>query len=452
MLVGCDRFVSMPSTVPAGANNVTKMYGLFAPDAEEVTVLANQIADSAALEDEITAAFDGADADDESWLYLSTHGVLKNGTEFSLVLSDGTGEDTLSVSRLKEMLDKVPGTKVIILDACHSGALIGKGMSNPAGNVFSGDKYKIITSCGGSELSWLWSSASDRDEGAGRFTAQLIRGMSAEGDRAADENRDGSITLSELKRYLRREHGASTVQTYPEESDLVLLTYDTAEDTGDERSIGSVVFDSPSRDGALLTVRSSFVVYHRLQLTWRLIPLRGGMWDFDSAGAYTSAENEGIWGPGYRTRLITASGENRDGYTLLTLMSTDDRGKPVPVTSRVIAHIPEDTDPMIAVTAGEDFNPEQGEEMRVRVRHSCPCTLTVSVVDGDGRAVRYLCVSEQTRPNGADNTESEFWWNGRGKDGSIAAEGTYRVRVRATAGDSVYEAYSGVFRLTGGRE
>lgn len=437
----------MPSTNPAGANNVTKIYGLFAPGADRVTVLVNQIADNAALENEILSAFDGADADDESWVYLSTHGVLTDGAEASLILSDGTGEDTLTASRLKEMLDKVPGTKVIILDACHSGALIGKGMNDPAVNVFSGNEYKIITSCGGSELSWLWSSAADRDEGTGWFTAQLVRGMSPEGDRAADEDRDGSITFSELKRYLRREHGASTVQTYPEEDGLVLLTYDAAEDEGDVRSIGSIVFDSVSRDGLSITTRSSFVIYHRLSLTWRLIPLRGGVWDFDSARAFTVSESDAAWGPGYRSRLITASGENSDGYTLLTMMSTDSRGKPVPITSRVIAHIPEDTDPMISVVTGEDFRPEEGGEMIIRVPHSCPCTLTVSVVDADGRTVRYLCVSEQTRPNGTEPAAAEYWWNGRGKDGSPAAAGSYRIRVRAAAGEHVYEAWSEPFIL-----
>ena len=48
-------------------------------------------------------------------------------------------------------------------------------------------------------------------------------GLSVQGGYGADENRDGVITLNELKRYLLAYHGASTVRCYPEEDDFAVL-------------------------------------------------------------------------------------------------------------------------------------------------------------------------------------------------------------------------------------
>jgi len=73
----------------------------------------------------IRTTFADADANDVSLFYYSGHGANSPDTGFHGALV-GTLHTYLSVERLKEELDKIPGKKVVILDSCHSGAMIGK--------------------------------------------------------------------------------------------------------------------------------------------------------------------------------------------------------------------------------------------------------------------------------------------------------------------------------------
>lgn len=67
----------------------------------------------------IASTFDDADATDVSLLYYSGHGE-SNG---SLI---GTGNSYLSVYGLRTALQKIPGVKIVILDCCYSGNVIGR--------------------------------------------------------------------------------------------------------------------------------------------------------------------------------------------------------------------------------------------------------------------------------------------------------------------------------------
>ncbi len=75
----------------------------------------------------IDAAFAGATPNDVSLFYYSGHGSnAPDNPNYhgSIVGVQGT---YLSLNRLRDALDKVPGRKVVIMDSCHSGNLIGKG-------------------------------------------------------------------------------------------------------------------------------------------------------------------------------------------------------------------------------------------------------------------------------------------------------------------------------------
>lgn len=75
----------------------------------------------------IASAFAGAEPGDISLFYYSGH-----GTEAGALVGtrDSLGRDTfLSVYGLRSALEKIPGTKIVILDCCYSGNVIGRSAS-----------------------------------------------------------------------------------------------------------------------------------------------------------------------------------------------------------------------------------------------------------------------------------------------------------------------------------
>ena len=254
LLVGCDNFLSQPDTSPSAYNNITRLQeALLEPTMDFDVVIAQPegLASTGDLAAMILDAFADADADDMSYFYLSTHGIWEEGmtsAQMTLLLSDGFRESAVSAYMLRTVFEQIPGKKVLMIDACHAGAMLGKGVNHLLENVFTGEDYTVICSSGGSEESWFWSGSinGERLAGAGYFSGALVRAISPEGHFAADDNRDGLITLTELRRCLLDTHGASTVRTYPEQSDQVLFTYDVQKYTSGRRDalIESVAFES----------------------------------------------------------------------------------------------------------------------------------------------------------------------------------------------------------------
>ena len=64
---------------------------------------------------------------------ISTHGDYDENGNAVLLLSDGRVENRLTAPQLEALFEGIQGTKIILLDACYSGAFIGKGMPRAAG-------------------------------------------------------------------------------------------------------------------------------------------------------------------------------------------------------------------------------------------------------------------------------------------------------------------------------
>ena len=84
LLIGCDRFVSMPGTEPASANNVETMAALltdFLPeDTAEDTLIIRQVngpGTVAGFEQLVADAFRRSNESDTCLVYLSSHGLLQ---------------------------------------------------------------------------------------------------------------------------------------------------------------------------------------------------------------------------------------------------------------------------------------------------------------------------------------------------------------------------------------
>lgn len=78
----------------------------------------------------ISSTFGNASYNDVSLFYYSGHGANSlgadgNPTSYHAALV-GTFQTYVSIARLKTELDKIPGKKVIIIDACHSGQFIAR--------------------------------------------------------------------------------------------------------------------------------------------------------------------------------------------------------------------------------------------------------------------------------------------------------------------------------------
>lgn len=468
LLVGCDQFLSQPDTTPSSFNNVHRMAEALSGGTMAFETILTQpdglsaMGDLAAL---ILDAFSGADEDDVSYFYLSTHGVWEEGmtaAQMALLLSDGQRESAVSAYMLRTMFDQIPGRKVLIIDACHAGAMLGKGVSTQLENVFAGEDYRVVCSSGGAEDSWFWSGDIDGERlaGAGYFSGALVRAISAEGGFAADDNRDGDITLTELKRYLEDNHGASTVRTYPDQSDEPLFTYDAAASTGRRRDalIEGVSFESDVLTAEDPTAVFSFNVVSRVQMAYQLVYYRGGRWDFDDATLIY--DNDGEFAPvpiagrtlslGMKERAITIRREDGDssGYVLLQLL-TIERGIPAVASSRVLCVPPDSGDPALSVLSPAFFAPEDGEELTFNVLHSFPCELTITIEDMEGNTVRRLSARQATRPEGLSPQGSSFTWDGLLSGGDLAGEGMYCIRVKAYVNGERYEVVSDPVMLLG---
>ena len=168
----------------------------------------------------ISSVFANADANDVSLFYYSGHGA----TDGSLVTSEGSNDyNFISAYQLASMLKEVPGKVIVMMDSCHSGAVIGKDFDKASGEgnfsdsvvkAFSaqdvaikdfstGDiaksgplttsKFLVLTACMQSQMSFCNSDYS-------YFTYYTALG----GRGYADSNKNKLVSLKELYGYVYR--------------------------------------------------------------------------------------------------------------------------------------------------------------------------------------------------------------------------------------------------------
>lgn len=450
LLIGVGEFVTQPSAYPSSTNNVYAMQEMFqaaAEPLEKILVPDAPVTSAQQLTELIQRVFGGAEAGDVSYLYISTHGLYdpENGVEPALLLSDGQTENLLTPEELEAAFDGISGTKVLILDACNSGAFIGKGMTEwDEPPCFLGDDFKVITSSGAREESWYWSAGEDAKQeerqGAFYFTQALCDALSAGCGYPADQNHDGSITLKELYDYLLLNHAASTPQVYPQNDDFVIFRYDPSEPlpTGLKRSpIMDVTFSDLVLDRDSREITIEYIAMRPVRVAYQLVYRREGRWEFENAQLiYDDSERfsafgdqEGAVSAGWKQRTLRLDelADDAYGYALVQLVSID-RGKLRVHAGRVLCVLPEEEPPAPTVEISGSFAPETGRELAVFVGHTSPCTLSVAILDEEGQVVERLCHRRSTRPMGLAGTT--LYWDGKQRDGSPAPAGTYRVRAQ----------------------
>lgn len=470
LLIGIDDFVTKPSAYPSSTNNVYAMQEMFQAAVKPLETLylpGKPVTSAEELTRLIRWIFGSAQEGDVSYLYISTHGLYdpENGVAPALLLSDGVTEGSISPQELERAFDGVAGTKVLMLDACNSGAFIGKGMvEQPEELAFLGEDFKVLTSSGAMEESWYWSAKDDGEagerQGAFYFTQALCQALSPGSGYPADQNHDGDVTLRELYDYLLLNHAASTPQVYPQSDNFVVFSYNTEETPpmGLERSpIMDVTFSGAilDRDNQELTIE--FIAVRPVRVAYQIVYQSEGSWEFTNAQLiYDEAERFTVFGDqagavsaGRKVRTLTIGElpEDAYGYVLVQLVTFDEQGKLMVHAGRVLCVLPETGNEGLTVDVPPTFKPSMGRELAVFVGHDYPCALSVAIIDEEGGTVYRLCHRSSTRPMGLMPEGTTLYWDGKLKNGEAASPGKYRVRAQATLNDRTITVESDWFTL-----
>jgi hypothetical protein len=160
------------------------------------------------------------------------------------------------VDELESTLSSIPGTKVVLIDSCHSGGFIGKDMfreiiDNPtfseenyssnfneniinafsnnriAKDLLTSSEYQVLTSSHWYQSSYELNPPDETPFGV--FTQALYEGSSLSNSIPADSNMDDSISLNEayyfIMQWVANMQISQDVQVYPVNSSFNIFEY-----------------------------------------------------------------------------------------------------------------------------------------------------------------------------------------------------------------------------------
>lgn len=184
----------------------------------------------------VSSTFSSATSADISLFYYAGHGYSSSDSEKNGALVGADGTSYVYATDLRTALDAVPGRKIVIIDACYSGALISRSLKSsvtqdPAVsflNTFmqgsgllrrsnlAADQYFVMTASAGSQESYEIKKSG---QSMGIFSKFFSLGMGYDREEgsfvspAADDNGDSIVTFAELYDYVSDSVG-SFVETY----------------------------------------------------------------------------------------------------------------------------------------------------------------------------------------------------------------------------------------------
>ena len=452
LLIACSEFSSQPDLGTASSGNLHRIGSALIGANPRLAVLSIEdgtIGTREALADAVTDALGEADENDLSILYLCTHGVLSSSDDGQvyLLLGDGETETPLSAQELFAVVSGIQGEKLVIVDACYSGALIGRGIPAPSillpGEIaekrrpaapltLPGDpSIHVLTSADGTESSWYYDSEHLTTGALSYFASAFATGLGLYGSAEADANGDGSVSLAEMQRYLNVAVPSSSSQLLSARADSVLLP--TASSpmlsrplTGFSYGSSLLLTDDP-------TLEFSFTAAQKTAVQYRLIDYDNGSWNWEEAQTFLDEgdDGSGLLAPGRKTRSLTLPqiSPEDSGYLMLQVFSVTD-GSLVLCSERLIAVQPADSSAALSISCRDSFAPGLGE-LPIRVDTGVPAELTISVLDESGVPVRRLAAGLLTRPT---SDLSHLYWDGRDDSGSIVPSGRYTISVEARIG------------------
>ena len=179
---------------------------------------------------------DATEPDDLLLFYYSGHGDEAGGESY-LVARDGRhlvlGDTAVPVTRVVQIMEAAPArAKVVLLDACHSGADIGKKGPQPMSAEFirrvfqQAEGMAVLASCKQGQVSYEW-----RQQERSVFTHYLLDALTG----AADRDEKEFVTVQDASRHVTDgvklwavKHEVSQTPTleYRVAGDIILARYE----------------------------------------------------------------------------------------------------------------------------------------------------------------------------------------------------------------------------------
>ena len=448
LFLSCDTFVTRESTDNCARQSSEALARAFAQDAREYERIA-LYHDEINLEALLLDTFSEAQDEDICLICLTTHGEYnpaRSNGEARLVLSDGQTEREITARELERMVENLHGHVILLLDCCHSGAFIGKGLSQSADeNLFLSGKSAVLCACGGSEQSWYWSS-SRLNKGMSYFSSILLNAIDIQSGCPADYNADGIVSMGEALAYLEENYGASTpCLLCPQGAADTLFAYER-----EKSGAGGLVCDLSVEEEPLIAPQGeaeiTLILRRDAQVYYQILYEKNGVWDFENAAVLQDEKGEA----GYRRRQLrlTLPDEDEDsgGYALLQVFTLE-QGNIRLWCNKLIRVWPAMSDAALSVDTGEGFCPDANGELAIFVRHDVPCKITVQVYNASGRLVRTVAENLSTRPCHLTPSGTAVYWDGRDGDGKICPNGAYYARVTVETSTDSRVLYSLPFML-----
>ena len=151
---------------------------------------------------ELNSVAQAAGEGDLLLFYFSGHGIADSGESYLLPRDARLAALTytsVAMAEVRQIIESSPArAKVIVLDACHSGAAIGKAgpamTSEFIQRVFTeAEGMAVLASCKQGQQSWEWP-----EEGRSVFTHFLLEALAGK----ADFDGKGFVTVSDAGRYV----------------------------------------------------------------------------------------------------------------------------------------------------------------------------------------------------------------------------------------------------------
>ncbi len=449
LLVACREFITMPSLSHSVSGNLHMMGSAFLGSGlETVSVEDGTIGTPQALEHSIQETFASASEKDLSILYLCTHGILSSSDDgqIYLLLGNGQEESPLNAAALYDLLKDIPGEKLLIVDACFSGALIGRGTPGQcsvigaqtlpsllASPFLSDPSIHVLTSANGSESSWYYDSERLSRGAVSYFSGALASGLGLYGMPEADADADGRVTLTEITQHLRAAVPSSSCEMLSSRPDSIYLP--VTQGARLSRPLSGFSYGASLLSSEDPTLDFCFTVSQECSVQYRVIDYDAGRWNWENAVTFLDEgdEENQLLTPGRKTRSLTLSGIQPDesGYVMLQIFAVS--GDEVMLCSeRLLAVQPENSDAQMHLATSGTLMPGGRHEAAVDILLDVPAELTVSVYNAEGVLVNRLASSQLTRPS--SDSATHLYWNGCDEDGHPVPEGEYTITAEAIIG------------------